>query len=215
MSAGWPGTRPAPGWPARGLAGSGYIGADTEVVLEDEVFGKPKDAQSAAAMLRRLSGRVHHGDLGGMAGQRRRRRKHATCVSEVRFAVLDEASIASYVATREPFGKAGAYAIQGRAAAFIEHLQGSYSAVMGLPLFETARLLRAIVSMKRQSGGFTTMNHATAASALLRACARTGGQIEPERSRSLQESTPAKTGPADRTTETSTPANGSARTPTS
>jgi septum formation protein len=116
------------------------LGADTEVVLEDEVFGKPADADGAIAMLERLSGRSHRVvscvclvDGGG---------EHArTCVSEVRFAPLDAATIAAYVATGESFGKAGGYAIQGRAAAFVEHLSGSYSAVMGLPLFETATLL--------------------------------------------------------------------------
>jgi septum formation protein len=70
------------------------------------------------------------------------RQRSATSISEVRFAELDDSEIQSYVATGEPFGKAGAYAIQGRAAAFIEHLSGSYSGVMGLPLHETARLLR-------------------------------------------------------------------------
>ncbi|OOG50206.1 Maf family protein [Rhodanobacter sp. C01] len=117
------------------------LGADTEVVLAGDVFGKPRDAEDATAMLRRLSGRTHevisavwlvgagheHGDV---------------CISLVRFAVLDEATIAAYVATGESLGKAGAYAIQGRGAALIEHLQGSYSSVMGLPLFETERLLR-------------------------------------------------------------------------
>ena len=117
------------------------LGADTEVVLDDEVFGKPRDADDAKAMLRRLSGRTHavisavwrvdaHGE------------RSACCVSQVRFAVLDAAAIAAYVATGESFGKAGAYAIQGRGAALVEHLEGSYSGVMGLPLFETARLLR-------------------------------------------------------------------------
>ncbi|MHB1056773.1 MAG: Maf family protein [Rhodanobacter sp.] len=117
------------------------LGADTEVVLDEEVFGKPRDAADAAAMLRRLSGRTHAVvsavwllDAGG--------ERCETCVSQVRFAVLDDAAIAAYVATGEPFGKAGAYAIQGLGAALVEHLEGSYSGVMGLPLFETARLLR-------------------------------------------------------------------------
>lgn len=117
------------------------LGADTEVVLDGEVFGKPRDAGDAAGMLRRLSGRTHEVisavwliDDGHEAGD--------VCVSRVRFATLDEEAIASYVATGEPFGKAGGYAIQGRGAALIQHLQGSYSGVMGLPLFETARLLR-------------------------------------------------------------------------
>jgi len=117
------------------------LGADTEVVLDDEVFGKPRDAQDAISMLRRLSGRAHEvisvAWLVGPAGERR-----ASCVSKVRFAALDDNDIAAYVATGESFGKAGAYAIQGGGAALVEHLDGSYSAVMGLPLFETASLLR-------------------------------------------------------------------------
>ncbi|HEY0199286.1 MAG TPA: Maf family protein [Rhodanobacter sp.] len=117
------------------------LGADTEVVLDDEVFGKPRDADDATAMLRRLSGRTHAViSVVWLVG--------ATCeqcavsLSQVRFAELDETTIASYVATGEPFGKAGAYAIQGRGGALVEHLEGSYSGVMGLPVFETAQLLR-------------------------------------------------------------------------
>ncbi|MGY3040523.1 septum formation protein [Rhodanobacter sp. TND4EL1] len=117
------------------------LGADTEVVLDDEVFGKPRDAQDAAAMLRRLAGRAHTVISAlWLVGQEWECSE--TCLSTVRFATLDDAAIHAYVATGEPFGKAGAYAIQGRAAAMIEHLAGSYSGVMGLPLFETARLLR-------------------------------------------------------------------------
>ncbi|MGH8158291.1 MAG: Maf family protein [Rhodanobacter sp.] len=121
------------------------LGADTEVVLDGEVFGKPRDADDAAVMLRRLSGRMHEVIsavwLVGAALE-----QGDACISQVRFAELDEATIASYVATGEPFGKAGAYAIQGRGAALIEHLQGSYSGVMGLPLFETTRLLRGFTA---------------------------------------------------------------------
>ncbi|MDQ6646564.1 MAG: Maf family protein [Pseudomonadota bacterium] len=117
------------------------IGADTEVVLDDEVFGKPGDAEAAADMLRRLSGRTHT-VISAVWLVSAGREVSASCLSQVRFAALDESSIAAYVATREPFGKAGGYAIQGRGASLIEHLQGSYSGVMGLPLFETARLLR-------------------------------------------------------------------------
>jgi septum formation protein len=117
------------------------LGADTEVVLDDEVFGKPRDADDAATMLRRLSGRTHAVIsavwLVGADGE-----QCEVCVSRVRFATLDASTIAAYVATGEPFGKAGAYAIQGRGAAMVAHLDGSYSGVMGLPLFETARLLR-------------------------------------------------------------------------
>lgn len=117
------------------------LGADTEVVLDERVFGKPRDAEDAAAMLRALSGRTHR-VISTVWGVDKARQRAATSVSEVGFAELDAAAIAAYAATGEPFGKAGAYAIQGRAAAFIAHLSGSYSGVMGLPLHETARLLR-------------------------------------------------------------------------
>jgi septum formation protein len=117
------------------------LGADTEVVLDDEVFGKPRDAADAAAMLQRLSGRTHTviSTLWLVGGQGEYSEE---CLSRVRFGALDDGAIQAYVASGEPFGKAGAYAIQGRAGAMIEHLAGSYSGVMGLPLFETARLLR-------------------------------------------------------------------------
>ena len=119
------------------------LGADTEVVLDDRVFGKPSDAEDAAAMLRALSGRAHR-VISTVWCVDASRQQTATSVSEVRFAELTGAEVDRYVATGEPFGKAGAYAIQGRAAAFIEHLSGSYSGVMGLPLHETARLLRKL-----------------------------------------------------------------------
>ncbi|BFI95702.1 MAG: Maf-like protein [Rhodanobacter sp.] len=124
-----------------GMPDAVVLGADTEVVLDDEVFGKPRDAQDAAAMLRRLSGRIHSviSSVWLIGAQAER---NACSVSRVRFAELDDAAIEAYVATGESFGKAGAYAIQGRGAALVEHLEGSYSGVMGLPLFETARLLR-------------------------------------------------------------------------
>ncbi|WP_049623315.1 Maf family protein [Frateuria defendens] len=124
-----------------GDAGAVVLGADTEVVLDEEVFGKPADAADAAAMLRRLSGRTH-AVISAVWLVDVARAQCGVCVSQVRFAALEEAAIAAYVATGEPFGKAGGYAIQGRGAALIEHLEGSYSGVMGLPLFETAGLLR-------------------------------------------------------------------------
>ena len=124
-----------------GDADARVLGADTEVILGDEVFGKPRDAADAAAMLQRLAGRDHRVvSVAWLVGQGAERR--AVSVSTVRFAPLDPATIAAYVATGECMGKAGAYAIQGRAAAFIEHLSGSYSGVMGLPLYETSQLLR-------------------------------------------------------------------------
>lgn len=122
-------------------AGAVVLGADTEVVLEDEVFGKPADAAHAATMLRRLSGRSHT-VISAVWAMDATHSRSELCISSVRFATLDEATVAAYVATGEPFGKAGAYAIQGRGAALVEHLSGSHSGVMGLPLFETARLLR-------------------------------------------------------------------------
>ena len=120
---------------------SRVLGADTEVVLDDRVFGKPADASDAAAMLRTLSGRVHR-VVSAVSLVSAAREAQVVSVSEVTFAVLDDAVVAEYIATDEWRGKAGAYAIQGRAQAFIAHLSGSYSGVMGLPLFETAGLLR-------------------------------------------------------------------------
>lgn len=117
------------------------LGSDTEVVLDDEVFGKPRDADDAAAMLRKLSGRTHQ-VISAVSLVSRSREAQALSVSKVSFAELDEATIARYVASGEPEGKAGAYAIQGGAEVFVRHLAGSYSGVMGLPLHETARLLR-------------------------------------------------------------------------
>lgn len=116
------------------------VAGDTEVVLEDRVFGKPGDAVQAAAMLEALSGRVHE-VLSAVCVARAARLETLLCVSTVTFARLEAAAVARYVATGEPFGKAGGYAIQGRAAQFVMHLCGSYSGVMGLPLYETACLL--------------------------------------------------------------------------
>ncbi|HEY0179520.1 MAG TPA: Maf family protein [Dokdonella sp.] len=116
------------------------LGADTEVVLDGEVFGKPADAAAAAAMLRRLSGRTHE-VVSTLWCVSATRAEHATSVSRVEFAPLDAATIAAYVASGEPFGRAGAYAIQGRAARFVRRLDGSFSGVMGLPLYETADVL--------------------------------------------------------------------------
>lgn len=117
------------------------LGADTEVILDDEVFGKPGDADDAAAMLRRLAGRTHR-VVSAVSLVSSAREAQAVSVSEVTFAAINDAQIAAYVATGECFGKAGAYAIQGGAERFVRHLSGSYSGVMGLPLHETAGLLR-------------------------------------------------------------------------
>ena len=123
-----------------GVPGSAVLGADTEVILEDEVFGKPRDAEDAAGMLRRLSGRTHE-VVSAVSVVSAEREAQAVSVSQVTFGELSEAQITAYVATGEPMGKAGAYAIQGGAEVFVRKLSGSYSGVMGLPLYETARLL--------------------------------------------------------------------------
>lgn len=117
------------------------LGADTEVVLANRVFGKPTDAEDAAAMLHVLSGRAHT-VVSVVCCAWQGNTDVAVCESQVSLAPLADADIARYVATGEWSGKAGGYAIQGRAAALIRHLAGSYSGVMGLPLFETAALLR-------------------------------------------------------------------------
>ncbi|TXI48686.1 MAG: septum formation inhibitor Maf [Lysobacter sp.] len=124
-----------------GQADAVVLGADTEVALDDRIFGKPVDAEDAAAMLRALSGRTHR-VISSVALVSAAREAQATSVTDVAFAPLDEARIAEYLASGEWRGKAGAYAIQGRAEAFVAHLSGSYSGVMGLPMFETVALLR-------------------------------------------------------------------------
>lgn len=123
------------------VPGAVVLGGDTEVVLDDAVFGKPRDAGDAASMLRRLSGRTHR-VLSAVALVSAGREAQALSVSEVTFDALDEAAIARYVDTGEPMGRAGGYAIQGYAETFTTRLSGSYSGVMGLPLRETAGLLR-------------------------------------------------------------------------
>lgn len=116
------------------------LGSDTEVILDDEVFGKPADADDARAMLRRLAGRTHH-VVSAVSLLSHSGGSHALAVSHVTFAELDDAVIDAYVAGGDAFGKAGAYAIQGVAETFVTRLDGSHSAVMGLPMRETAVLL--------------------------------------------------------------------------
>lgn len=130
--------------PASATEHGWVLGSDTEVVLDGEIFGKPADDGDAVAMLCRLAGHEHQVLTGvclvGPPGSGPA--ASMVCTTRVRFAALDDTAIRVYVATGEPFGKAGAYAIQGRAGAFVSHLSGSYSGVMGLPLYETAALLR-------------------------------------------------------------------------
>ncbi len=117
------------------------LAADTTVTLDSVLFGKPADEAAARAMLRAYSGRTHR-VLTWVALAWQGRLETRLSVSEVRFRTLDDADISAYLATGEAWGKAGGYAIQGYAALFIAHLAGSYSGVMGLPLHETAELLR-------------------------------------------------------------------------
>lgn len=116
--------------------------ADTTVARGRVIYGKPADAPDAARLLAELSGQTHR-VLTAVALQVPARRLTALSVSRVTFADVSSAQIAAYVATGEPMGKAGAYGVQGRAAAHIQRISGSYSGIMGLPLFETAQLLRA------------------------------------------------------------------------
>lgn len=118
------------------------LAADTTVVLDGVMYGKPRDRDDALGMLSRLSGRTHE-VLTAVALATRRDIAVRLNVSEVTFRTLSEAECAAYYATGEPLDKAGAYAIQGLAAVFIESVKGSHSGVVGLPLFETAELLRA------------------------------------------------------------------------
>lgn len=126
---------------ARGLLAAPILCADTTVALGRRILGKPADAPDAAATLALLSGRTHRA-ITAVALASGRRETLAVSVSHVRFAPIDAATIAAYVASGEAFGKAGSYAIQSAAAAWVERIEGSYSGIMGLPLFETAQLLK-------------------------------------------------------------------------
>jgi septum formation protein len=117
------------------------LAADTTVTIDGEILGKPGSAQEAIDMLERLSGRTHQ-VLTSVAVHARDFAEQATQVSEVRFAKLSPATIKAYCATPEPYDKAGGYGIQGIASMFVEHIEGSHSGIMGLPLHETAALLR-------------------------------------------------------------------------
>ena len=126
----------------RGLPDAPILCSDTTVALGRTIYGKPDNAAHAARMLGELSGHEHR-VLTAVALQVGTKRVSALSVSRVTFADMTPAQIDAYVASGEPLGKAGAYAVQGRAAAFIPQLSGSYSGIMGLPMYETAQLLRA------------------------------------------------------------------------
>lgn len=125
----------------RNLPPHPVLAADTTVTLDGKIYGKPDNAEYAAAMLRELSGREHQ-VLTAVAVARSAHIEVVLSTSAVRFTTLSEERIKRYLQSHEYADKAGAYAIQGQAGAFIEHLAGSYSGVMGLPLFETVQLLQ-------------------------------------------------------------------------
>ena len=116
------------------------LAADTTVVIDGKILGKPGGSAEAAAMLGQLSGRTHQ-VMTSIALYHHEQSWQLTQISEVTFADLSEQTIARYCATHEPYDKAGGYGIQGLAAVFIRHIAGSYSGIMGLPLFETTQLL--------------------------------------------------------------------------
>ena len=126
----------------RGLPAAPVLCSDTTVALGRVIYGKPEDAADARRMLGELSGRTHR-VLTAVAIGSARRRVQALSDSRVTFAAMSRPQIAAYVVGGEPMGKAGAYAVQGRAAAYITHISGSYSGIMGLPMYETSELLRA------------------------------------------------------------------------
>jgi septum formation protein len=134
----------AAGWQRmleRNLPHAPVLAADTTVALEGRIYGKPADRGDAAQMLAALSGKRHE-VLTAVALQYDEEVETALCVSEVQFRALTPEEIEEYVATGEPDDKAGAYAIQGRAALFVAEIRGSQSGIVGLPLYETAQLLQ-------------------------------------------------------------------------
>ncbi|TAG75655.1 MAG: septum formation inhibitor Maf [Burkholderiales bacterium] len=124
----------------RALPPMPLIGADTTVVFNGQILGKPKNAEDAARMLKMLSGNTHE-VLTAVAVTNGNRMLHDTSITRVRFRDLTDAEIKNYIASGEPMGKAGSYAIQGVGGVFVERIEGSYSGVMGLPIYETSILL--------------------------------------------------------------------------
>ncbi|NYT37132.1 septum formation inhibitor Maf [Allopusillimonas soli] len=119
------------------------LAADTTVILEHDLLGKPADLDDARTMLARLSGSIHSVHT-AIAVAYQDSLLEDVSITQVRFRALTPQDIDSYCASGEPMGKAGAYGIQGRAGMFVQHLSGSYTGVMGLPMFETARLLQSL-----------------------------------------------------------------------
>ena len=127
----------------RGLPPAPVLCADTTVVLGNTIYAKPADAEDAVRMLRDLSGQTHV-VLTAVAIGTANQWEQACSVSDVTFAAMTDAEIRAYVDSGEPMGKAGAYAVQGLAAAYISRISGSYTGIMGLPLYETAQLLKRL-----------------------------------------------------------------------
>jgi septum formation protein len=117
------------------------LAADTTIAIDDEIIGKPDDQTHCRCILSKLSGRTHQ-VLTCLAFRYHRQTRLMLSENQVRFRVIEEQEMTTYCSGKEPLDKAGAYAIQGKAAIFIEKLEGSYSSVMGLPLFETAKILQ-------------------------------------------------------------------------
>lgn len=128
---------------ARNLPKGPVLCADTTVALGREILGKPENAQDALRILKKLSGHTHR-VLTAVAMGEGKRRVSSVSISSVTFANMTPAELKAYVASGEPMGKAGAYGVQGLAAAHIAAIKGSYTGIMGLPLFETAELLKQI-----------------------------------------------------------------------
>jgi septum formation protein len=130
----------------RGLSAAPVLCADTTVCMGRVIYGKPTSAVDAARMLAELSGKTHRvlTSVAMAYGAGGKKRLQTVSESKVTFAPMTKAQIANYVATGEPLGKAGSYGVQGMAAGMIERISGSYSGIMGLPLFETTQLLRQI-----------------------------------------------------------------------
>ena len=127
----------------RGLPNAPVLCADTTVALGRSILGKPENAADALRILKTLSGQTHR-VLTAVALASGRKRVSAVSISQVTFASMSLAEMKNYIATGEPMGKAGAYGVQGAAAAYISQIKGSYTGIMGLPLFETAQLLKQL-----------------------------------------------------------------------
>lgn len=127
---------------AQNLNPATVLAADTVVILQGEILGKPADREEARSFLNRLSGQTHEVRTAVVAGTSEEDMESAVSISQVHFCALEPEQIEAYIATDEPYDKAGGYGIQGLAGLFIDRIAGSYSGIMGLPVFETGRLLK-------------------------------------------------------------------------